>query len=291
MAAKVLSVLVLLCAVLWPLSVRVEDEAARDGDGPHPRALSPAEQVTVELLEAMKQGDAETFLALLDLEVLYADAEKRGEDVADYDEFAAQVRRSAEAEFAGGPAEEMEYEVEGNGRVVTVRVRYAKDAPWREHPVEFTGAGSATRITLKGMKALDFGYGVGGPIARTDTGGDAGVAVRALLEAMKAKDAKTSLKYMDLKGIYEKAVPGPLREQMPFERFRDDMLGANEKPTDTGVRFDYEVVEITVKDDVATADIRMKTRADENWKDRTIRFKKIDGAWKLTVEGLLALGN
>ena len=288
MAARILSVLVLACVVLWPLPARVEDAPPREGRGPSLRALSPAELVTVELLDAMKRGDAETFLSLLDLKVLHAAAEDRDDNVADYDEFATRVRQAAAGELAGGAVEEMEYDVEGDGPIVTVRVRYAKDAPWREHHVEFTGAGSETRITLKGMKTFDFGFGARGPIARTDKGGGAEWAVRAMLEAVKAKDMEGFLEFIDLRGFYEKALPQGMQQMITFEQFEAELLRSVQANADQALEhFDYKILEVNVKDDVATAKIRTKQDWGRDWEEHTIKLKNTDSVWKMTAESLM----
>jgi hypothetical protein len=296
MASRVVFALACVCLVLAAASVRADEATAGKDQTPSLRLASGPEQMARGLLEAMKRGDGETFFRLLDVGALYRQAHGRRGSLIDRLRFAAQVRRGIEAEFKDGPAEAFEYEVEGEGPIVTVRVRYGADGEWCEHQVEFAQVGGRTRITPKGMRAFDFGYGPRGPIARTDKDGSAEVAMRTMLEAAKARDVETMLEYIDLKGLYEKQLPEDVRNDIPFEKFREQVImAAKQAAQEDGNQLDYELVEVKEEGDTATATVRTREGRHGEWKrewrEDTVQLEKIDGAWKITIESLAKMGD
>jgi hypothetical protein len=257
---------------------------------------SGAEKLAAQLLEAMKQGEAQTFLRLLDLRALYNDAartEGQRRTLPAFWAFVTHVHRAAKAEFGSGPDEGFEYRIIGSERqgdetIVTVEFRSSEDGEWQEVPIAFTATSGEWTITVEGMKAFDFGTGVAGPISRGE--GTAMDAVREMLEAAKTGDVDAILNHIDLRGMYEAGVPEEAREQMNYEDFEKMTRQAMKQNMKPKPDFEYEIITSEGKGDTATVKVRTKEDKDAEWEETDVPFERIDGKWKITWEGLMSIG-
>ena len=251
-----------------------------------------AEKQAVELLEAMKQGDAHAFLRLLDLMTLYKEHRREGDEETTFWDFVTSARRAVKAEFGDAPAEGFDYrivgsEAKGAETIVTVTVRPANDAEWQEHQLPFARKNGRWKITAEGMKAFDFGFGARGPIGRGH--GTAVEAMKSILEGVKKGDASALLDHLDLKGMYEQTMPEQVREMMTFEQFEKQVresMGAAAEEEDPPEGFDYKILGSEVKDDATIVRVRLKNDTDAEWEEHEVPLKRIDGTWKATAEGL-----
>ena len=278
----VMAALVLLAATAD--ATEEEGTAARTSLTQEPAGT---EAVAMELLEAMKQGDVAGFTELLDLEALHTDATAGQEDQPSLEAFVKDVREAVEKEFSDGPATNFEYEVLGTVTVVKVKVRTDTDAEWQEHGIAFAQKNGEWTITAEGMKALDFGFSPRGPISRHAV--SAADAMKKLLEAVEKGDADTIVEYIDLKGIYE-SIPEEYRGHMKFEDWEKEARDEMKKEIKPEEGFIYEILSAEEKGDKATVTVKTKEKEDAEWEERTIILKKINGTWKLTIEGMQAMG-
>ena len=288
---------VMLTSALFAVGVAgAKDTPKTDARVPSLVLGSGAEEVAAQLLEAMKQGEAQTFLRLLDLRALYKDAartEGRRRTPWAFWAFVTNVHRAAKAEFSGGPAEGFDYRIIGSERqgdetIVTVKFRSSEDAEWQEVPIAFTATSGEWKITVEGMKAFDFGYGARGPIGRGD--GSAVGTMKRILEGVKNGDASAFIDHMDLRGMYKAMVPAEQRQQLKYEDFEKTVREGMKKNIKPSPDFEYEIISSETKGDEATVKVKTKENKDAEWKEMTVPFKKIDGKWKLSWEGIMAMG-
>jgi len=254
-----------------------------------PRVHVGAEMQAAELLEAMKQGDAHTFLRRLDLIALYKQHRLEGDEETTFWAFVAKARRAVKAEFGDAPAEGFDYTIVGSRTeaaetIVTVKVRHAKDAEWQEHQLPFARKNDRWKITVEGMKAFDFGFGAPGPIRR---GADTAVeAMKHILDGVKRGDATVLLDHLDLKGMYEQMVPEQVREQITLEEFEKLVREGAQREQEAPEGFDYEILGSRLKGDATIVRVKVKEDTDAEWEEHEVEFKKIDGTWKITAEGM-----
>lgn len=242
--------------------------------------VSGAEEQARRLLEAMKQGNARAFLDLFDIEALHEDAAEEEGEVAKLAEFAKKLREAVEAEFKDGPAQGFEYEVVGSVTVVKVKVRQSKDAEWQEHEIGFVKEDGQWKISVEGMKAFDLGPGFPGGISRR--GQTIQAAVKKMLEATRAGDFKTIAGYIDWKAIYDQ-IPEEMRGGKEFEDWKNEVIETAGKEVKPEKDFEYEILEVKEEGDTATVKVKTRENKDAEWREDTVKFKKVDGAWKTTM--------
>ena len=297
MTAKIIAAAVITSALLVVGVAGAKDTPKTGARVPSLALGSGAEEVAAQLLEAMKQGEAHTFLRLLDLRALYKDAartEGRRRTPWAFWAFVTDVHRAAKAEFGGGPDEGFEYRIIGSERqgdetIVTVKVRLSEDDEWQEHTIGFTARSGEWKITVEGMKAFDFGHGDPGPIGRG--AGSVVDAVKEVLEAVRTGDADVILDHMDLNGMYEATVPQEQRGALTYEDWERQMLEAIKRSVKPKPDFEYEIISAETKGDRATVTTKTKESKDAEWEETKVSFEKIGGKWKLTWKGMMNMDN
>ena len=139
-------------------------------------------------------------------------------------------------------------------------------------------------LALAGALAIALGCGAGG-------GGGAESAAKDILEGVKKGDSKALIDHLDLKGMYEAQVPEEAREQMTYEKFEklftQGVAEEANKPAPEG--FDYKILGSEVKGDATIVKVSVKEDKDAEWEESEVEFKKIDGKWKITAEGMQKL--
>ena len=109
---------------------------------------------------------------------------------------------------------------------------------------------------------------------------------------VKKGDKSVVYDYVDLKGMYDNT-PEEKRDGMSFEQF-EKMIREAPKPEGEDEKapegFDYKILGSEVKDDVTIVKVKVKENEDAEWEEHEVLFKKIDGKWKITAEGIEKLG-
>lgn len=121
-------------------------------------------------------------------------------------------------------------------------------------------------------------------------GGGAKATAKKILEAGKTGDADVILDHLDLKGMYEAQVPEGMREQMKYEDFEKKMREGIKKNVKKNPDLEYEIISVEEEGDTATVTVKTKMNKDAEWEEAKVPLKKIDGKWKITMEGLAAIG-
>jgi hypothetical protein len=110
-------------------------------------------------------------------------------------------------------------------------------------------------------------------------------AVHEMMDAFKKGDPDPFLKHLDLEGIYQLMLTEEQRAETSLEDFktqmREGMLQAGAPPDG----FDYKIVGTKKQGDAMIVTISVKERAESDWDESEVEFKKMDGIWKITGEG------
>lgn len=114
-------------------------------------------------------------------------------------------------------------------------------------------------------------------------------AAKAMLVGFSKGDYGTFLDHVDLKGIYEEMVPEDAREELSYEDFEEQFRGGMAEAPAAPEGWDYKIIGSEKKGDVTIVTVRIKEDASAEWEESKVPFKKIDGKWKITAEGLTEL--
>jgi len=123
----------------------------------------------------------------------------------------------------------------------------------------------------------------GGAATGTATGAEA--AAKAMLEGFSKGDYGTFLDHVDLKGIYE-GLPEEAHEQMTYEAFEEQFRGGMAEAPEAPEGWEYKIVGSKKEGDTTIVTVRIKEDANAEWDESKVPFKKIDGKWKITAEGM-----
>jgi hypothetical protein len=138
-------------------------------------------------------------------------------------------------------------------------------------------------VVVLAVTVIAFGCGAGG-------GGGVEATAKKLLDATKSGDVDAWLDHIDLKGMYEAQVPAGAREQVKYEDFVKTTRDAMKRGLKPNPEFEYQIISSEEKGDTATVKVKTKESKDAKWEEADVPFKKIDGKWKLTWEGMMAMG-
>jgi hypothetical protein len=134
------------------------------------RAKSPSEQgapagpaLSVEetaklMLEALKKGDVETFLAHADLKGVYQNFPEPMRRTFSFEQFKEALQKAGDKAAREGMSE-LQYEIvgveeRGQLRVVTLRTQSRPDRPWRTFEATFGNFDGTWKITGHGVRRL-----------------------------------------------------------------------------------------------------------------------------------------
>ena len=136
-------------------------------------------------------------------------------------------------------------------------------------------------VLILAVFALAIGCGVGG--------GAKGTAQK-LVNAYKKGDASTICDHIDFKSIFDQ-MPEFARGEQKFEDWEKEQREQMEKSLkeEQNEEWDAEVISAEEKDDTATVKMKIKPKKDAEWKEVNVPFTKIDGKWKLGLDGLVAM--
>ncbi len=135
-------------------------------------------------------------------------------------------------------------------------------------------------VAVLGVTVIAFGCGPGG----------AEGTAKKLLEATKSGDADVILDHLDLKGMYE-SLPETAREALKYEDWVKEAREGMKENIKPNKEFEYEIISSKQEGDTATVKVKTKENKEAEWKEREVPFKKIDGKWKITMEGLMEMGD
>lgn len=136
-------------------------------------------------------------------------------------------------------------------------------------------------VVVLAVTVIAFGCGAGG--------GAKGTAQK-LVNAYKKGDVATICDHIDFKSIYD-MMPAMARQNQSFEEFekssRKQMEDSFEE--ERNEEWDAQVISAEETEDTATVKMKIKAKKDAEWKEVDVPFKKIDGKWKLGLDGLAAM--
>jgi hypothetical protein len=117
-------------------------------------------------------------------------------------------------------------------------------------------------------------------------------AAKGFLEAGKAKDVEKMLNYVDLKGMYDTQIPEEAKKDMPFEKFKEQLVAAAKEAADkdTSKKPDYRKLKVTEEGDTATVTVEL-TEDGKTWNEQTIKLKKVDGKWVVPFDEMAKMGD
>ncbi len=136
-------------------------------------------------------------------------------------------------------------------------------------------------LALAGALAITLGCGAGG-------GGGAESAAKEILEGVKKGDANPMLDRLDIKGMYD-AMSEAERGGMSYEDFEKMVREGAEQAPEAPEGFDYKILSSEVKGDATIVKVSIKEDKDAEWEESDVEFKKIDGKWKITADGMQKL--
>ena len=119
-----------------------------------------------------------------------------------------------------------------------------------------------------------------------DGGAGAGAAAKKMLDAMKEGDMDTVLKYVDLKGLYDKQSEEQrkamgITDFEAYEKMTKGMLTAMfEASKEETAELEFKILGSQVKDDVTIVKFKTRKNAEAEWEEDEIPFKKVGGTWK-----------
>jgi hypothetical protein len=129
-------------------------------------------------------------------------------------------------------------------------------------------------VAVLAVVVVAFGCGAGG--------GSAESAAKKMLEATKKGDFDTIAKYIDWKAAYDQ-LSEEQRAAKKFEDWKKEQI-AEVKPLFKPEKdFEYEILEAKEEGDTATVKVKSRENKDAEWREDTVTFKKVDGAWKTTM--------